>query len=147
MEKRILIFLEFLIGGVILGIIEDIIIIKLLTHEPITFHIFLTVFLITLPFAFFGEYIVDHFDFIKIFKLDKKYEKLEVFLEFLIFGVVVGVIEDLTAFYFAIGNPITFQVVLVALAVAVPFAFVGEIIIDRINFSYEKNKFSFKKIN
>jgi hypothetical protein len=146
MEKRVLVFLEFLIGGVILGIIEDILIIKILTHEPITFHVFFTVFLVTLPFAFIGEYIVDNIDFIKIFKLNKKYKKLELFLEFLVFGIIVGVIEDLTAFYFAIGNPITLKVVLVATCVAVPFAFLGELIIDRINFSYEKKKFYLKEI-
>lgn len=57
--------------------------------------------------------------------------RLEIFLEFLIFGVVVGLIEDLIAVYFITGEPITPHVIWIALAVAVPFAFLGEVIVDR----------------
>ena len=132
-SKRLFVFLEFLIGGLIFGIIEDLIIIKILTNEPITFHIFIIVFIVALPFAIIGEYIVDKVNFIKLFNLDKKYYRAEVFLEFLIMGIFFGVIEDLAAFYFAVGYPITLNVVLVIIAVAVPFAFIGEYLIDRID--------------
>ena len=138
MKKRTLVFLEFLIGGIILGIIEDIIIIKLLTHEPITLRIFFIVFLVALPFAFIAEYVVYNFNFVEALKLDKKYKKRESFFQFLIFGIVVGVIEDLTAFFFAVGHPITLEVVLVAVAVAIPFAFVGERVMNKLNSLYEK---------
>ncbi|MFH1801473.1 MAG: hypothetical protein ABH804_01420 [archaeon] len=143
--KKVGVFLEFLIGGIVLGVIEDVILIKVLTDEPITFSIFIIIFLVTLPFAFIGEYIVDNIDFLKIFKVNKKYKKVEIFFEFLIFGIILGVFEDLTAFYFAIGDPITFKVVLVAFAVAVPFAFIGEYLIDRISLAKIIKKFKSKK--
>jgi hypothetical protein len=144
MNKRAFVFFEFLVGGVILGLIEDVILIKILTDEPITFQIFWIILLVTIPFAFFGEYVVDKIDFLKIFKLNKKYRKIEIFLEFLIFGVLLGIVEDLTAFHFAIGNPITFKVILVATLIAIPFAFLGEFIIDRIDIS---KSFKEKEIN
>jgi len=146
MNHRFSIFLEFLIGGIILGIIEDIILIKLLTDEPITFSIFIIIFLVTLPFAFLGEYVVDRIDFLKMFKLNKKYKKLEIFVEFLFFGVLLGVIEDLTAFYFAIGNAITLNVLVVTIIVAIPFAFISEVVFDKINFylTLKQNKIILK---
>lgn len=133
MKKRVVVFLEFLIGGIILGVIEDFLLIRILTSEPITFSLFLIVLLVTLPFAFVGEFIVDRINFLELLNLDKKYRKIEVFLEFLIFGIILGVVEDLTAFSFAIGNPITINVFLVAFAIAIPFAFVNEFILDRIH--------------
>lgn len=132
--KRISIFLEFLIGGIILGIIEDIIIISLLTDESISFSVFLVIFLVTLPFAFFSEYVIDNLDFLKIFKIDEKFRKLEVFIEFLVFGIFLGIVEDLVAFYFAIGNLINLEVLIVVIIVAIPFAFISELIFDKINF-------------
>jgi hypothetical protein len=145
MEKRIFVFLEFLIGGILLGIIEDIILIKILTTDSITLAIIGIIFLVTLPFAFFGEYIVDKIDFLKFFNINKKYKKVEVFLEFLIFGIILGVVEDLTAFYFAIGDKITINVVLIATLIAIPFAFIGEFLLDQINFeeSFKKRKIIF----
>ncbi len=144
--KRTFVFLEFLIGGIILGIIEDIIIIKLLTDKPITWQILLIIVAIAIPFALIGEYVVDKVDFVKIFKLDRKYRKIEVFLEFLIFGIIIGVVEDLIAFHFATGEQITYQVVLVATLVAIPFAFIGEYILDRIDMlsSYNQRKIVWK---
>lgn len=143
MKKGIFVFLEFLIGGIFLGIIEDVILIKLITGGEITPLIFLIIFLITLPFAFIGEYVVDRIDLLEILKLNKKYRKIEVFFEFLIFGVLLGIVEDLTAFYFAIGDPITLKVIFIAGSIAVPFAFVSEILLDRIHLS---NTFENKKI-
>lgn len=140
MNGRLEVFLEFLIWGIILGIVEDIILIKLITNEPITWHIFLIVFLVTLPFAFFGEYVIDKIDFLKLLNLKEKYRKIILFSQFLIFGIMLGVIEDLTAFYFAIGDPITFKVVLVATIIAIPFAIIGELFIDRINLNKKSNK-------
>ena len=139
-SKTFFVFFEFLIGGIILGIIEDLILIKLLTGEPFTFLMVGIIFLATLPFAFIGEYIVDEIDFLKLFNLNKKYKKLEVFFEFLIFGVVLGIIEDLTVFYLSLGDPITFTVVSLTTLIVIPFAFVGEVLIDRINFVKVLNK-------
>jgi len=67
-------------------------------------------------------------------RLSKQYSRrLEIFLEFLIFGVAIGVIEDLIAIYFVTGEPFTWRVVMIAVAVAIPFAFIGEVIIDRVH--------------
>ncbi|MBN2197806.1 hypothetical protein JW698_01245 [Candidatus Wolfebacteria bacterium] len=63
-----------------------------------------------------------------------KLRRLEVFLEFLVFGVVVGVIEDAIAVKLVTGEPITLRVLGVILLVAIPFAFLGEIVVDKINF-------------
>lgn len=60
--------------------------------------------------------------------------RLEVFLEFLIFGVIVGVIEDLIAIQFATEARITWSVFLIVFLVAIPFAFLGEVLIDRVDF-------------
>ncbi|HRZ85470.1 MAG TPA: hypothetical protein P5277_01695 [Candidatus Paceibacterota bacterium] len=143
MKKRVFIFLEFLIWGVLFGIFEDFILIKLASNEYFTFNVLWIVLLVTIPFAFVGEYVVDKINFLKLFNLGKKYTSAEVFFEFLIFGVLLGIIEDLTAFYFAIGNQITFNVVLIATIVSIPFAFVGEFLIDGINFS---KSFEIKRI-
>ena len=145
--KRVFVFLQFLIAGILLGIIEDIILIKLLTNEPITSSIFWIIFLVTLPFAFIGEYVVDKIDFLKLFGVGKKYKRIEIFLEFLIFGILLGVVEDITAFHFAIGNPITFTVVLTAFLIAIPFAFLGEFLIDKIDFlkTFKRRKLVWKK--
>lgn len=137
--KRLEVFLEFLIFGIVLGLAEDIIIIKILTNEPITFKIMGIIFLVALPFAFIGEYIVDKIDFLKYFKVSQKYKNLEVFLEFLIFGVLMGIVEDMIALHFSTGEPITWKVVGIITIVAIPFAIVGEVLIDRIDF-FKNNK-------
>lgn len=147
MNKRWIVFLEFLIGGIFIGILEDFILIETLTRTPLTLPVLLTIFLVTLPFAFLGEYVVDKIDFLRLFHLDKRHRKKELFLEFLIFGVLIGVIEDLTAFYFSIGQAITSKVILTAFIIAIPFAFVSELLIDKIDFekSLKKKKFIWKK--
>ena len=136
MKKWLLVFLEFLIGGILLGICEDFILITLVTEESITLDIFLIIFLVTLPFAFVGEFVVDKLDFLKLLGLNKKYQKLEIFLEFLIFGVLLGVVEDLTAFHFSISDTeINSLVIFTSFLIAIPFAFVSEVLIDRVDFS------------
>jgi hypothetical protein len=61
-------------------------------------------------------------------------KRLEVFFEFLIFGVLIGIIEDLIAVKFAAGGPITLKVIGLIILIAIPFAILGEIIVDKINF-------------
>ncbi|MBI3103463.1 hypothetical protein HYZ05_00825 [Candidatus Daviesbacteria bacterium] len=53
-------FLEFFIVGLVLGVIEDLIAIFLVTGEPIDLRIFWIAFFVALPFAIFSELIVDH---------------------------------------------------------------------------------------
>lgn len=59
-------------------------------------------------------------------------ERYEKFLEFVFIGVVLGVIEDLIAFYFATdgGFTITWETIGIIVLVAVPFAAFSELIID-----------------
>ena len=62
------------------------------------------------------------------------WKRIEVFFEFLVFGVVVGVIEDLIAIEFATDASITPRVFGIVVAVAVPFAVLGELVVDKIDF-------------
>jgi hypothetical protein len=60
MKKRIHIrFVEFFIIGVAMGVIEDIIAIKLSTDATITFETIVIAALVALPFAAFSELVVD----------------------------------------------------------------------------------------
>lgn len=59
--------------------------------------------------------------------------RLEVFLEFLIFGVAMGVVEDMIAIVLSTGQTISPQIILVVTLVAIPFAAIGELVVDRIN--------------
>jgi hypothetical protein len=63
------------------------------------------------------------------------WKKLEVIFEFLIFGILLGITEDLIAIKLATGEPITPKVISVVILIAIPFAIIGEIIFDRIDFA------------
>lgn len=64
-----------------------------------------------------------------------KWKKAEVILELLIFGIIIGVLEDLIAIKLTTGEMITWRVVGIVLLVAIPFAFVGEVVFDNIDFA------------
>jgi len=64
-----------------------------------------------------------------------KWKKIEVIFEFLIFGIVIGITEDLIAIKFATGEPITLKIIGIVVLVAIPFAIVGEVVFDKIDFS------------
>lgn len=64
-----------------------------------------------------------------------KWKKIEVIFELLIFGVVIGIIEDLLAIKFATGEPITWKVIGIVVVIAIPFAVLGEVVFDNINFA------------
>lgn len=63
----------------------------------------------------------------------EKAKRIEVLLEFLVFGIIVGIAEDLLAVTLTTGEPITWKVIGIVVAVAIPFAFVGEIIADNVH--------------
>jgi hypothetical protein len=63
-----------------------------------------------------------------------KAKHIEVFLEFLIFGIIAGVIEDVVAVKFATGHNITWEIIGIVILVTIPFAIISEIIVDRIDF-------------
>jgi hypothetical protein len=74
------------------------------------------------------------------------WRKVEVIFEFLIFGIVIGITEDLIAIKLATGEPITLKVIGIVILIAIPFAILGEVIFDRIDFAsifqrvFEKGK-------
>lgn len=53
-------FLEFFVVGVVLGVVEDLIAIFLVTKEPIDLRVIWIAFFVAFPFAVFSELIVDH---------------------------------------------------------------------------------------
>ena len=64
--------------------------------------------------------------------------RAEILLEFFIFGVLMGITEDVIAIFAATGEPITMTVVVIATLVAIPFAVFSELIVDRLEFLKEK---------
>lgn len=63
-----------------------------------------------------------------------KRQRLIRFLEFLIIGIVMGLIEDLLAVSLATDATIDSRVILIVLAVAVPFAALSELVVDHPRF-------------
>jgi hypothetical protein len=55
-------------------------------------------------------------------------------IEFLIIGILFGLTEDLLAIWLATDAVIDMSVIWIVLAVAVPFAFISEIIVDHPRF-------------
>ena len=68
------------------------------------------------------------------------WRRWEVFLEFLIFGVIMGVVEDLIVVTLSTGEPITWKILGIITLVAIPFAAVGELIVDRMELIPRKKK-------
>jgi len=62
-----------------------------------------------------------------------KSKRFEISLKFLIFGIIMGVAEDLIAVTLVTGYPITWKMIGVITLVAIPFAAIGELIVDRKN--------------
>jgi len=63
----------------------------------------------------------------------KRIQKIRL-IEFIVIGIVMGLLEDILAIFFATDAEITLRVVFVVLAVAIPFAFISEIVVDHPRF-------------
>ena len=74
-------------------------------------------------------------------------EKIEVTLEFLIFGIVIGVIEDIVAVKVTTGASITWETVGIIVLIAIPFAVLGEIFADNIDFARYIRRFRSENTN
>lgn len=74
-----------------------------------------------------------------------KTKKIELIIEFLIFGIIVGVIEDLIAVSFIGGERITWEIIGLVVLLAIPFAIIGEIFADNVNFAPFIDRFRVKK--
>ena len=55
-------------------------------------------------------------------------------IEFFVIGVLFGIIEDLIAISLATGGAFEWKYVGIAAVVAIPFAFISEIVVDHPNF-------------
>ena len=78
-----------------------------------------------------------------------KWRKIEVVFEFLLFGIIIGITEDLIAIKLATDQPITFKTISIVILIAIPFALLGEVIFDRIDFAkiFKKWFGRFDKLN
>lgn len=144
-KKHIKGFLGFLIFGVLLGFIENLIVVNLATDIMLTFEVVFVSFIVVIPFAIIGELIVDKITFFPKTK-NKNLHHLEIFLEFFIFGVIMGIIEDLIVIGILTGGIITLNNILIVTLVAFPFAVINELIVDRddwFKFIKTKSKKSF----
>lgn len=64
----------------------------------------------------------------------RRAKKYEVMFEFLLFGIVIGVTEDLLAVHITTGETITWTMVGIVVLLAIPFAIFGELIADHVDF-------------
>jgi len=128
--------LQFFISGIFLGLIEDIIVISLITKEPITWSIIFIILTVAIPFAFFSEFIADHPKFwffilpqkIKS-KIDRKIKTIQI-IEFFFVGVVLGVVQDVIALVVATNAKIDLITIVIIITITIPFAFLNEVIVD-----------------
>ena len=77
----------------------------------------------------------------------RRAKKIEVLLEFLIFGIIIGIAEDLIAVTLTTGEPITLRIVGIIILIAIPFAFVGEILADNIDMTKYIEKYLLRRDN
>lgn len=130
LKNQLRIFLGFLVFGIVLGLIENIIAINFSTDHSINIRAILIAILVVIPFAAIGELVVD-----RITLLPRSNKKimghLEIILEFTVFGVFMGIVEDLIVIGLLTGESITLQTVWIVTLVTLPFAIISEIIVDR----------------
>lgn len=69
-------FLEFLIIGVVMGVVEDLIAIKLATDAAFDPRVLGIVVLVAIPFAAFSELIVDREDFLHLHRLASRVQRI-----------------------------------------------------------------------
>ena len=66
-----------------------------------------------------------------MFKFNDRTERL---VEFVLIGLAMGIGEDLLAVWLTTGEPITWSVFGIVVAVALPFAFLSELVVDHPKF-------------
>jgi len=71
-----------------------------------------------------------------------KWKKLEVMFEFLLFGILIGITEDIIAIKLTTGASITPRMIGIIVAIAIPFAIIGEMIADRVDLARPLKKIS-----
>ena len=88
---------------------------------------------------------MDKFKNMKSKKKTSKWYKMEVIFELIVFGVVIGMIEDIIAIKITTGEMVTWEMVGIIVLVAVPFAILGEVVFDKIDFASIFRKIFSKK--
>ncbi len=63
------------------------------------------------------------------------WRKMEIIFEFLLFGIAIGITEDLLAIKLATDASITLKTIGIVILLAIPFALIGEVIFDRVDFA------------
>lgn len=76
----------------------------------------------------------------------KRAKKYEVMFEFLLFGIVIGVTEDLLAVKVTTGETITWSMVGIIILIAIPFAIIGELVADHVDFVKLYERLTGKKV-
>lgn len=71
LKKKTLRIIEFLVIGVLFGLIEDIIAVKAVSNVLVDFRVVGTVLLVAIPFAIISELVVDHPRFWEILRMRK----------------------------------------------------------------------------
>ncbi|HMB65320.1 MAG TPA: hypothetical protein VKO42_00455 [Patescibacteria group bacterium] len=129
-KKQIKIFLGFAIFGVFLGLVENLLAVSISTDHPLNTQAAVISLLVVIPFAGIGELVVDRINLLPQNR-NKTIQHLETILEFMVFGVFMGVVEDLIIINFLTGETITLKTVGIVTLVTLPFAILGEFIVDR----------------
>ena len=129
-RKQFKVFLSFLVFGIIIGLVENLLAIYFATSHPIDVRAVVVSLLVVIPFAALGELIVDRHSLIPHAR-SRRLRRVEVFLEFLVFGMVMGVVEDLIVITLLTGEPVTWGVVGIVFVVTLPFAVLGELVVDQ----------------
>ena len=128
MDNHLHLFLEFLVAGVLFGLTENIVLIWV-SAMPLSLNVVLLSLIVTVPFAALGELIVDKGALLP-HQGNKWVKRCEVVLEFLVFGIAMGIVEDLLVLVFLTGETVSLEMIGVAAAITFPFAFVGEVLVD-----------------
>lgn len=128
--NRLKVFLSFLVFGVLIGLFENLLAVHFATSHTLDVRSVLISLLVVVPFAALGELIVDRHPLLP--HADNAFvRRLELFLEFFVFGLVMGVVEDALVITLVTGASISLQVVGVVALVTLPFAVFGELVVDR----------------
>lgn len=77
LKKKTLRIIEFLIIGVLFGLVEDLIAVNLVSEVIIDIRVIGTVLLVAIPFAIISELVVDHPRFWELVRLKHKEEQTE----------------------------------------------------------------------
>ena len=131
-HARLKVFFSFVFFGVLIGLVENLLVVYFATSHPLDLSVFVISLLVVIPFAALGELIVDRHPLLP--HADSAFvRRLELFLEFFVFGMVMGVVEDLLVITLITGGGITLEVVGIVALVTLPFAVFGELVVDRTN--------------